>query len=283
VLPTDGHVHTEWSWDAVGGSMERSCAQAEELGLTSIAFTEHADYTRWVIDPEMRARLRPTTLALVGDDGRFSPPPLAVEDYLACVERCRDTFPGLRILTGMELGEPHWHTDQVEALLQAGAGGFDRVLGSVHSVPMDGPRMIDHLFGRVAPGDLMRAYLAEAWRLARSTAPFGVLAHVDFPLRRWPAGPERFEPTDFEDEFRAVLTALARSGRALEVNTAVPLPSVIVHWWYEAGGDALTFGSDAHEPSIVARDFAHAVAMAEAAGFHPGHDPHAPWRRAPAL
>ena len=58
MLPPDGHVHTEWSWDAADGSMERSCARAVELGLPSIAFTEHADFTRWVIDPEVAAQLR---------------------------------------------------------------------------------------------------------------------------------------------------------------------------------------------------------------------------------
>jgi histidinol-phosphatase (PHP family) len=106
-----------------------------------------------------------------------------------------------------------------------------------------------------------------------------VLAHIDYPVRHWPAGAGRFEPAEFEDEYRAVLAELARSGRALEINTVVPLAAVIVRWWYEAGGDALTFGSDAHDPSRLARDFAHATAMAEAAGFHPGRDPHEPWRR----
>lgn len=261
--------------------MERSCARAVDLGLTSIAFTEHADYTRWVIEPEMKARLRRAEADLVGEDGRFNPPPLAVGDYLACVERCRESFPGLHIMAGMEMGEPHWHEDQVTALVRTGAGGFDRLLGSVHSVELDGPRMVNHLFGRFSQGDLMRAYLDEALRLAGSTAPFGVLAHLDYPLRHWPGGAGRFEATDFEPEYRAVLRALAGSGRALEVNTVVPLPAVIVRWWHEVGGDALTFGSDAHEPSAVARDFAPAAEMAEAAGFHPGRHPHDPWRRHP--
>src|SRR6516164_3984663 len=77
-------------------------------------------------------------------DGRWNPPPLDTTAYLACVARCRDWFPGLRILTGMELGEPHWHEAQVKAL--PGIGDFDRLLGSLHSVEVDGPRMVDHLF-----------------------------------------------------------------------------------------------------------------------------------------
>ena len=277
MLPLDGHVHTQWSWDATAGSMERACARAEELGLTSIAFTEHADFTRWMIEPEVRARLQRVNADLVGPDGRFSPPPLDVTAYLECVQRCRARFPGLRILTGMELGEPHWHGDEVRSLL--GRGAFDRMLGSVHSLALDGPWAVDHLFGRLEPGDLMRAYLSEALRMIDSPAPFEVLAHIDYPVRHWPAQAGPFDAGVFEDEYRAVLRALARSGRVLEVNTVVPLPAVIVRWWYEAGGEALAFGSDAHEPAAVARDFARATAMAEAAGFHPGRHRHDAWRR----
>src|SRR6266446_5733836 len=49
VLPGDSHVHTEWSWDAPNGSMERTCARAVAMGLPAVAFTEHADYTPWVV------------------------------------------------------------------------------------------------------------------------------------------------------------------------------------------------------------------------------------------
>ena len=277
VLPPDGHVHTEWSWDAVAGSMERSCARAVDLGLPSIAFTEHADFTRWVIEPEVKERMRPVNAGRVGPDGVWCPPVFDTAGYLACVARCRELFPGLRILTGMELGEPHWHEAEVKAL--PGIGDLDRLLGSVHSLALDGPRMVDHLFGRFELGDLMRAYLAEALRLAESPAPFAVLAHIDYPVRYWPAAAGPFDPAAFEDEYRAVLAALARSGRALELNTTVPLPAQIARWWHEAGGDALTFGSDAHKPSSVAREFDAAAAVAEAAGFQPGRHPHDTWRR----
>jgi histidinol-phosphatase (PHP family) len=280
VLPPDGHVHTEWSWDAAAGSMERSCARAVELGLPSIAFTEHADFTRWEVTPEARARMRPVRAGRIAADGRFSPPPLDAPAYLECVRRCRDLFPSLRILSGTELGEPHWHSGQVKDVLTSGE--FDRVLGSVHSLAVDGTRLVDHLFDRLGPDGLMRTYLGEVLTLINSPAPFAVLAHIDYPLRHWPAQAGRFDAGAFEEEYRGVLSALARSGRALEVNTVVPLPAVIVRWWYEAGGEALTFGSDAHHPGAVARAFADAAAMAEAAGFRPGRHPHDFWRRGTA-
>ena len=277
MLPPDGHVHTEWSWDAVAGSMQQSCERAVQLGLASVAFTEHADFTRWVIEPAVRAGMHGASAAWIGPDGRFNPPPLDAAAYLDCVRRCRDQFPDLRILAGLELGEPHWHGDRVKDLL--GLSEFDRLLGSVHSLALDGPWAVDHLFDRLEPGDLMRAYLSEALRLVDSPAPFAVLAHIDYPVRHWPARAGRFDAAVFEDEYRAVLAALARSGRMLEVNTVVPLPAVIVRWWHEAGGGALTFGSDAHEPSAVAHGLRDAAAMAEASGFRPGRHPHDVWRR----
>lgn len=76
-----------------------------------------------------------------------------------------------------------------------------------------------------------------------------------------------------------MLRALARSGRVLEVNTRVPLSVEVVRWWYDEGGGAVSFGSDAHEPMLVARGFAEAAAMVAAQGFHPAPDPGDFWRR----
>ena len=276
--PPDGHTHTEWSWDAVAGSMEGLCARAVELGLPSIACTDHVDFTRWLVDPAGPSQDAWFDPAWAGADGRYRPPALNVAGYLDCLQRCRDKFPDLRIVSGAELGEPHWHPDEVQALV--GTGSFDRVLGSVHTLSAAEPWMVDdHLYQRFGAGPVIRAYLAEALRLVSSPAPFAVLAHIDYPVRFWPPAAGRFDPAAFEDEYRAVLRELARSGRALEINTRVPLPAVIVRWWREAGGAAVAFGSDAHEPSAVAEGFAEAAALAEAAGFRRGRYPHDFWLR----
>jgi histidinol-phosphatase (PHP family) len=66
----------------------------------------------------------------------------------------------------------------------------------------------------------------------------------------------------------------------LEVNTKVPLHTLLLGWWREEGGAAITFGSDAHEPVAVARGFRDAAAMAEAHGFRPGDHPGDVWGRA---
>ena len=77
----------------------------------------------------------------------------------------------------------------------------------------------------------------------------------------------------YEEEYRAVFRALAATGRALEVNTTSPLASVDqVRWFHEEGGEAVSFGSDAHRPAAVGQQFDLAVDVVEAAGFRPGRD-----------
>jgi histidinol-phosphatase (PHP family) len=90
----------------------------------------------------------------------------------------------------------------------------------------------------------------------------------------------RYVEKDFEEEYREVFRALAGTGRALEVNTSSPLASADqVRWFREEGGDAVSFGSDAHQPGRVGDKFDLAVDVVEAAGFRPGTDRFDFWRR----
>lgn len=286
MLPADSHVHTEFSWDATDGSMERTCARAVELGLPAVSFTEHADWTVWAVAPGPDTH--DTVARRTTPDGRFLPPPLDLDGYLESVERCRGLFPGLRIFTGVELGEAHWNAGPAARLVAEGR--FERRLGSLHSLPVvrdgtadeDGDRVVvevhEHYRDR-PPAEVMREYLTEVHRLVTTSDLFAVLAHIDYAARSWPHDRARFDPLDFEAEFRLVLRALAESGRALEVNTTLPLAPVVLRWWRDAGGGAVTFGSDAHSPEVLASGFAQAAAMAEAIGFRPGRHPFDVWFR----
>jgi histidinol-phosphatase (PHP family) len=257
--------------------MEQTCARAVRIGLPAVAFTEHADNTTWVVldsDLDEHDHLK----AGMTPQGLFTPPRLDLEGYLECLQRCRDMFPDLRILSGVELGEPHWHSRSAAELLDAGR--FDRVLGSLHCLPV-GEQFSEmpNLYVHRPATDVIREYLAELPRLIQGSDVFTVLAHIDYPVRYWPAAAGRFDPQAFEDDFRNALSVLADSGRALEVNTQVPLSPEIVSWWREEGGAAVTFASDAHDPTSLARGFTEAAAMVEACGFRPGRHPYDFWTR----
>ena len=263
-------MHSEFSYDTgPSASMRLACERAVALGVPGIAFTEHLDFVKGGADDPLTQPV---------EERRWWHP-LDADAYLAAIAECRERFPALRILSGVESGEPHWFSGSLAHVLAGDR--FGRVLGSCHRVLYDGVlRDVGSLFPLMPAADVVRLYFGEVLRLAESTAPYQVLAHVDFVRRYLPPGSAPYDEATFEEEYRAIFRALAPSGRALELNTKTPLASVqLLSWWYEAGGSALSFGSDAHEHAVVGRDFARAAGVAEAAGFRPGPQPYDLWRR----
>ena len=242
--------------------MEQSCERAIEVGLPAIAFTEHADW------------------ALV-HEGQHS---VDMAGYFDAIERCRAKFKDLRILTGVELGEPHWFPRETAEVLAAGP--LDQVHGSIHCIRLGG-RLVDASQFRERPGidfhEAVREYFHETLAMVESGQPFETLAHIDYPKRYWLDGLAPYREEDYEAEIRAILVAAARTGRVLEVNTTrgrTLCPDItVVRWWREVGGQAVQYGSDAHQPDKVAEGFKLATQMVEAAGFKPASDPMALWRR----
>ncbi len=231
--------------------------------MPAIAFTEHADWVR-------------------GAEAVFDP-----EAYMECIDRCRAVYPGLRIVSGVEMGEPHLFPTQAQALLQR---PFERVLASVHCVNWLGLEIDASKRGFLTPENIdavFRLYLARVLDLVESDQPFEVLAHLDYPKRYWPAG-ETYDAAQYEGPFRTILRAAALHGRVLEVNTTrndqepdrYLCPGLtVLKWWREEGGRAISFGSDAHTPSALGVGLGIARAAAEAAGFRPQADPTAFWVR----
>ena len=119
--------------------------------------------------------------------------------------------------------------------------------------------------------------------MVESGQSFETLAHLDYPKRYWREGIAPYDEADYEEEIRAVLRAAARTGRVLEVNTTrgqTLCPDlVVVRWWRDLGGQAVQYGSDAHQPDKVAEGFRVATQMVESAGFKPARDPVSLWRR----
>jgi histidinol-phosphatase (PHP family) len=273
VLPPDNHVHSEWSYDTGNqASMIAACQRAVDTGVPAVAFTEHLDFTDWGPGDAIGATgVKPGWWDAIR--------PLDVGGYLAGVAECRERFPGLRILTGVEAGELHLFAGSAGAVLAAAE--FDRVLGSLHALSHQG-RLVNasSLYRTFRPAELMRRYLIELLALIEGSSAFQILAHLDYPRRHWPSAAGPYREADFEAEYRAVLRALASSDRVLEVNTYSPLLSVeVLRWWREEGGTAVSFGSDAHMSWRVGDKFGLAEDVVAGAGFSRGRDRFDFWRR----
>src|SRR6202049_391966 len=121
--------------------MERSCQRALEIGLPAIAFTEHADFV--TIHKEQHS--------------------VDIDGYIDAIERCRAQFKGLRIVSGVELGEPHWFPEETATVLSGGR--LERVLGSIHCVRLNGVEVDASQFRLRAAGG-RRGAIARAFRAA---------------------------------------------------------------------------------------------------------------------
>lgn len=283
VLPADAHVHSEYSWDTGGptspsaaGTMRRTCAQAIRIGLPVVIFTEHLDLSGWRAAPEDFADHERRH---IDHDGLMQPPPLDVDGYLDSIERCRQSFPDLRILTGVEFGQPHLDRRAADAFVDLSA--LDRINGSLHTLPRGGHRSEPvTLFRELTdPADVIWTYLEEVLVMVGG-GDFEVFTHIDYAARYWPA--EEYGPFNhllFEDGFRQAMRSIASSGRALEMNTGRPLRPWIPQWWAEEGGGAVTFGSDDHATTGLAANFHEATALLDHFGFTPGPQPEDFWTR----
>ncbi|MGM7665887.1 PHP domain-containing protein [Microbacterium sp. A93] len=282
-LPADSHVHSEWSWDTGGptsvaaGRMRATCVQAIRIGLPALTFTEHLDFPgTWRSRSE---DLMSHQRGFLSSAGGVEHPLFDADGYFEAIDRLRPEFPELDIRTGVEFGQPHLFADDAAALTDLAA--LDLVLGSLHTLDMGSGLRAEPvtLYAEHPASDVMWAYLEEVPRMVDGSDSFAVFTHIDYAARTWPSwevGP--FEPRVFEEGFRGAMRSIAASGRALEMNTG-RLWSWIPQWWAEEGGRAVTFGSDAHTPDAVARNFPEATAMLEHYGFRAGANSWDLWTR----
>ena len=245
----DYHMHTALCGHAIG-SLDEYVQQAIKIGLKEIGFSDHA--------PMVHERLPGVTM-----DFRQLPlyHRLIDEVKAKCADKITikyaleaDFIPGFEAKT----------KDIIEGY------PYDYIIGSVHYVngwAVDDPLTIE----RWKTEDV-NAVWTEYFQLLRQSAQSGffqIIGHCDLPKKYG------FRPTaDMSGEVRATAEAFKQSGVAVEINTAglrKPIgemyPSLDHLKIYCAVGVPLTFGSDAHDPQDVGKNFKEAVLLAKAAGY----------------
>jgi len=243
----DYHMHTALSDGE--GDVDAFVARAAELGLAEIGISDH---------------LVPRAY----DEAGYGLPDQDVARYARDVRRAAGGASGVRVLVGVEIDYIPGTETEVEALLANEL--FDYVIGSVHfaggfpfdmSSMRDDPRWND-------VDDVYRVYWETVARAA-AWGRFDVVGHLDLP-KKYGHRPA-VSMGAAED---AALAAIKTAGLAIELNTsglrsaareAYPGPPLLKR--AAALAIPLTFGSDAHTPADVGRDFARAAALARAAGF----------------
>lgn len=258
MIYTDYHTHTAFSPDGQH-TMVAMCQQALEMGLREIAFTEHVEW-------HPPAFFRP-------DFAR----------YFEAIEACRAIFApqGLRVLSGVEIGNPHEYPDDVAALVAA--HDFDVTIASLHWLSghnIQRQDCFDNGYGSAAT--VYEAYFTDlTYMAAIATLTLNprrtIIAHFDRIL--WPgllAG-SRPELERMEPVIRDAWEVVAASGAALELNTRLLRfsPSwrcelvTMLRWFREAGGRRVVVNSDAHRSEHIGLNFPLALQLLESAGLQP--------------
>lgn len=248
---SDCHTHSTCSPDGSDPAADM-LARAEELGLYAYALTDHCECHKF--ETRYRPRVR-----LAWDE----------------MERAAQAFSGkTRFYRGIELGQP---TQDLKAAREALDGrNYDVVIGSLHNLA--GEKDFYHLGQEtVSPerwDSLFSQYFEELLQMIR-WGNFDTLAHITYPLRYRTAPGENPGFESHWEELEAVLSALIRAGKALEMNTsrllrkdAPPMPELEVFTCYrELGGRLVTLGSDAHSAENLGSGIDEGMELLKQAGF----------------
>jgi len=248
-MQTDYHTHTNFSGDG-RSSMTDMCQRALSLGLTEIAFTEHAEWhPGWQI-------------ALTNFDA-----------YCVELSQCRAKFEpqGLTIHSGVELGNPHEFEYPVHALLNRHP--FDVVIGSMHWLGQENIHNRS-CFGKRWVNDVYTDYFLQMGEMAASFE-LDFVAHFDRIF--WAGGMVggKVELDWLETVIRDTFAIIAERGQGLELNTRFLSNraewddnlATMLSWFHEEGGQHVVVNTDAHSASQLGQKSSRGVALLHSAGF----------------
>lgn len=244
----DFHMHSDFSADC-SAPMETMIQGAIQKGLKKICFTEHIDYEY----PDK--------------DFIFE---LDLKEYDQKIHRLQDKYADqIKIHKGIELGlQPHL-IDRYQTLMEE--ENFDFVICSIHTVDRKGLHAGD-LFKDRSIAEAYQTYYEELLYCVKNFKTFNILGHVDL-IKRYTIGRE--PDHHYHDLITEIFQVIIPEGKGIELNTSgerdglptgMPSPDIL-KLYKELGGEIVTLGSDAHEPSELGFHFEKSLKLLKSVGF----------------
>lgn len=253
---SDCHSHSSCSFDGEA-EMSAMCSKALELGLYYYTVSDHCECNEY----------KYTGYHEIGYHG-------VVRKAWEQMNQCAEAFPQLRLLKGIELGQPLQNPPAAEDALSG--RNYDLVIGSLHNIA--GEKDFYHMGeDGLTPAEMQQkfeAYFQEILSMIQ-WGKFDTLAHLTYPLRylaKPGTAPDFFGCEELLDE---VLTQLIRNDKALEFNTSrlmrtdsPKLPDEKIFRRYrELGGKLITLGADAHRCETLAQGIDKGMDILKEVGF----------------
>lgn len=252
---SDCHLHTHHSGDS-DTPMEDMIRKGISLGLTTMCFTEHNDFG-FPEYPDL-----PADAFLLNADS-----------YLYELLALREQYAGqVKLLFGLELGlQPEVFRENA---ILARSYEFDFIIGSSHLVNGKDPYYPDCFESRTDE-EVYRAYFEEELANVKKFSNFDVYGHLDYVVRYGASKDNEYSYDKYKDILDKILTTLLEKEKGLELNTGGiksgmkdfhPCMDVLKRY-RELGGEIITVGSDAHDPSHIADHFDRAYDVLKECGF----------------
>ena len=250
MLPkVDYHMHTPLCGHAVG-KPEEYVQHALMVGLEEIGFSDHAPLVSH----------RDPGITMDFDQ---------LPQYYKMIEEVQTKFKGkLSIKMAIEADFIPGYEAKTKRILEDYP--YDYVIGSVHFIKkwgFDNPAERKK-WNEQDVNQVYRDYF-DLLRQSAQTRLFNIMGHVDL-VKKFGNRPTE----DMTDEIKKTAQVFKESGVAVEINTSglrKPVkemyPSLSHLKIYYQAGVPLTFGSDAHDPKDVGKDFEAAVELAKTAGY----------------
>ena len=174
----------------------------------------------------------------------------------------------MRIKVALEADFIPGFEDKTRAILQSYP--YDYIIGSVHFINrwgFDDPAQRESWNQK----DINQVYhdYYDLLRKSAASGLFDIMGHVDLVKKFGHRATE-----DMTEEIEKTAKVFKKAGVAVEINTSglrkpvkemYPAPECLEI--YRKAGVPLTFGSDAHDPKDVGKDFDKALALAKAVGY----------------
>ena len=253
----DNHNHSQYSFDGKHASIELAAGSAYEKGLAGICFTDHCDF----FVPPMKAEFE-----------ELMPEEFDIRAQQAEIDRV-SAFSKTKIFKGIELGLQKSCREKIRDLLASEK--FDQVIASVHYLDDTDPFFGGYYVGKdwkTAYGHYLETILEEMTWLGN----FDIMGHYDYVARYAPYPEASILYRDFPDIFDNMFRYLAENGKALEINTKTyqdykgrtpVLDKDILLRFKELGGEAISLGSDSHDPERTGDKFPYYAGLVKSLGF----------------
>lgn len=249
----DCHTHCNFSHDSTAPARDM-IEGALAKGLSYFAITDHCDKDCEVLPGYEYIRQ-------IDLPRRFEE-----------IVRLRDEYRGrLDVAVGIEYG---WLAAADQLYIEINKQyETDIVINSVHLVSGEDCYFAP-FFDKRTRREAYTEYLQDVSASVDAPYDYDVIGHIGYVIRKAPYDDKVMRYADYSDLLDEILRKLIAKGKALELNSHaegtgldfLPEPDTLLRY-RELGGELVTFGSDAHSPENIARNFGLVREALKAAGF----------------